>query len=107
VYYRVKSVEEGGKLGLSNIASIHGSDEGFDVVPTFITQGSTSIKSLSFGLKTVTVYTSNGELFKSFSFTGSTYTVYTTGWANGMYIMNVTEVNGKTHVKKITVNGSN
>jgi hypothetical protein len=106
VYYRVRSVENGGKLGLSNIASIRGSDEGFDIVPTLITKGSTSIKSLSSGLKTVTVYTSNGELYKSFTFTGSTYTVYTTGWSNGMYIMNVTEGNGKTHVKKVTVTGS-
>lgn len=106
VYYRIRSLEDGGNSTFSNIAVIKGYTEKLEVNPTLVSKGWTLITTPATGMKTVNVYTVSGHLFKSFTFTANSYTLSTTGWPNGIYVLHIMDATGQTHVRKITVNRS-
>jgi hypothetical protein len=102
-YYRIKAVEENGNVIYSITGLIKSLQNTVQVYPTLVTGGSTQIKVPGSGEKRLKVFRSDGSLFTSTAFNGNDFTLYTSGWANGVYVINVSYNQAEYTIQKIIV----
>jgi hypothetical protein len=104
-YYRIRAIEHGGIATLTAIRFVD-----FNSLLPFVTIYPNPVVNNRFsmvvnkaGIKTVTVFGSNGIMFRKFTFNDQVTDMSTAGWPTGWYLINIKTVDGAAVTYKLIV----
>ncbi|HEX6427214.1 MAG TPA: lamin tail domain-containing protein [Niastella sp.] len=105
LYYRVRAIEHSGFTTLTAIRFVDFNSQLplVTIYPNPVANNRFSMVVNEAGVKTVTIFGSNGTLFRRLTFNDQVTDISTAGWPTGWYLVNIKTVDGASVTYKLIV----